>query len=233
MSFVCQRSLFSVMEIGSDVPCSPDCVAAGYWLVLVAEHELSSLGSYAICADNHICDDPLTSREDNACLVIILEVLLYLLVKVYRDSKVVSSVVEDDLVQLAAVAVKHRCLLVVARDHLVEDNLASVVFMDPEAILSQVDAQRPQTIRDLTTILSPLPEDASRVGPERDDIAEDLELWERLVYFDVMPVAVTLYCRRETAEACTDDDDFDASLGNTLRHDSWCYSDPCFFAEEK
>ena len=108
-------------------------------------------------------------------------------------------VVENDLVQLAPVPVEVWCLLRVWRRLLVDNNLARVELVDVEAVGAQVDAQLAHPCRDLSIV--PAVEDAARVGAERNNIAQDLELREGLVDLDVDALAVQLDGRAEAAEA--------------------------------
>jgi hypothetical protein len=85
-------------------------------------------------------------------------------------------VIEDNLVQLAAVAVEHGARLAARRRLLVDDDLARVPLVDVEAVGLQVDGDGAHFVRDGS--VGPSVEDAPRVGPEGDDVSEYFERGE-------------------------------------------------------
>lgn len=115
-----------------------------------------------------------------------------------RDTEIVPRIVENHLMQLASMPVIRRLLFALPRVLLVNNNLSSVVLVDVEAVATEVDGQRPQTLGDLA--IRPSVEDSAGVRTERDNISKNLELREGFVYLDVVSMAMTLDSSGETTE---------------------------------
>lgn len=111
--------------------------------------------------------------QNDTRIVLILPVPRHPLAQMDRDAQLVPRVVEDDGVQLAAVAVENGRLGVHLGRLLHGDDLARVPLVDAEAVVAQVYAQRPQARRH--GAVGPAVEDAAGVGAEGDDVAEGFE----------------------------------------------------------
>lgn len=139
-----------------------------------------------------------TAVQDDARYSVLLEVLFNSPVEMDRDTEIVPRIVENHLMQLASMPVIRRLLFALPRVLLVNNNLSSVVLVDVEAVATEVDGQRPQTLGDLA--IRPSVEDSAGVRTERDNISKNLELREGFVYLDVVSMAMTLDSSGETTE---------------------------------
>lgn len=72
--------------------------------------------------------------------------------------------------------------------------------MDVEAVRAQVDGQRSHGVSHLAA--RPAVEDSSRIGAERDDVAQRLDLGELFIYHHVVSLTVAFYCCSQTTETC-------------------------------
>lgn len=96
-------------------------------------------------------------------------------------------------------AIEHGTCLVARWILLIENNLASVVFVNIEAVLLQVNRNFAHLRCDRA--IFPAVEDAASIGSEGNDVAEDLQRWERFVDHGRMALPHTFNGCCETAEA--------------------------------
>lgn len=162
----------------------------------------------------------------------VLDIVGDILAQMDGDTAVISSVPEDDVVQLAAVAPDGRqhgrhagarhglggcgggCAICRRRGRrrrpisLDVDDLARVVLVDVEPVVAQVDTQGGQPAEGVATV--PAEDDAASVGAQRDHVAQHLRLGEGFIDLHFMALAVALYGRSQAAKARPDDNGFDS-----------------------
>lgn len=105
---------------------------------------------------------------------------------------------EHNLMQFASMSIEHRTCFVARWVLLVYDNLASVELVYVEAIVLEVDGNFAH--RGCNRAIGPAVEDASGVGTERNDIAEDLKGWEGFVDDGCVTLSDAFYGCCEAAE---------------------------------
>lgn len=110
--------------------------------------------------------------------------------------------VKHNLVKLTTVAIECGCISRVFGGGLVDNDLACIKLANVESIAPGIDAQRPHAIHNRPVAIAPSVEDATGIGPERDDVAEDFEFGKRFIDGDGMALAVTFDSRCEPAKTC-------------------------------
>lgn len=78
--------------------------------------------------------------------------------------QIVFGVIENNLVQLASVAVENRSIRILLRSFLRDDVFTSVL-VNPETVLSQIDAEASHFVGDFT-VHTPTPKDPACIGSE-------------------------------------------------------------------
>src|SRR5690606_15927752 len=151
---------------------------------------------------------PLSVLQNNTSLALILKILRNRTVQMNRNLQIIPRIIKNNFMQLPTMPMHRRRIRRIRSARLMVHDLARVVLVDAETVVLEVDAQRLEAADNLT--LAPAVEDAAGVGAEGDDVAEDLELREVFVDFDVVALALAFDGCGETAEAGADDDDFDA-----------------------
>ena len=187
-------------------PRAEDGVAGGLGLVVVAEHDLAAARAHALGGEDDVGGEAAAVLERDAGAVVRLEVVDDAVAEAHVDAAR-DGVAEDDVVQLAAVAVDHGA----PPAALVGPRLGGDVAAGPVA---EVDGaglvdQRVELRHDAR----PRGEDARRVLPEADDVPQRLQRGGLLEQHDRVALAVALDRRREPCEAGPYDDDLDARGG--------------------
>ena len=178
-------------------PCSPDGIPTALRLVFVSQHQCSCLAPDTITRNHKITSNPRPILQHNTRFLFILPVLLYPLPQIDLHTDLLR-VIKHNLVQLAAVSVEVWRLLVAWRRLLVYDYLAGVPFVDVETVFGKVDGDAAHVACDAS--VAPAREDATGVGAEGYDVAEDLERGEGFVDDGGVAVADAFYGCCEAAE---------------------------------
>lgn len=135
-------------------------------------------------------------------MLLIFKVLLYPLAQMDGDTKFVSRILEDHFMKLSTMAIEHGRLGIQFGRWLVDHKFARP-FVNVEAMVAEVDGQRSQAVGDAVAgLVLPFAEDAAGVAAKGYDVAQDLELLERFVDADIVPLSMALDCCRESAETC-------------------------------
>lgn len=144
---------------------------------------------------------PLTRCKLDAGFVFLLPVLLDLSAKMNGDLEIIFGVVEDNFMQLSAMAIEYRRLWILWWCRLRNDVLPGI-FVDSETVLYKINAQRPHFLC-YGAINSPSSKYPTSIGSKRDNVSQCFEDWKRLIYLDLMPLSMTFYSRCKTSESCS------------------------------
>jgi hypothetical protein len=148
-----------------------------------------------------------SALQNDTSICLILKILGYSLAKVNGNAKLIACIVEDYLMKLASMAIQNWSLRIRRWSLLVVDNLTSVPFVNSEAVVLYVDAQRTQSGYDFA--VGPSVKDPTGVSAKGYDVTKNFELREGLIDLDIVALPMTFDGGCQSAESSTNNDDFD------------------------
>ena len=173
-------------EVGRVEPRPVHGISRRFWLVIVAEHNLPARRPHTFRREDSVRRKPqrfpVHSLDDDTSLAVRLEII-YDLVAEFHVNPSLPGMIEDNLVDFSTMAIEPFAIRILLVPVLRKEAFPQVAH---KLDVIRLVADRIQLLLNAFPFL----EDASAVGAEGDDIAEDLQLGECIEEHHIMAFAV-------------------------------------------